>query len=222
MKIGINLVGVSYNNGKSGRYRNYKDASSEFYEFIVNPLIEQGHEIFFYLYSYYNEKSEDILKTYSPIKYSFVDGTLNIKGGGDRLTNGMKTMSAIYINSLEELIKEDLDLIISTRFDIKFHKNPFEEYDYDFNKCNFLWREPEFMDMPIVNDTFIVFPHKMIRSIINGIQFMERTPPKGVNIGMHNIYLSVLNYLNNDEVQWVDDEFKTAITNDLYTLTRHD
>ena len=67
----------------------------------------------------------------------------------------MKLMSATYLNSLMEVVNkgEDLDLVISTRFDINFFKNPFKEYQYDFNKCNFLWREPEYLELPIVNDT---------------------------------------------------------------------
>jgi hypothetical protein len=48
MKIGINLVGVSYNDGiERGRYRNFEDAKDGFFKYVVNPLKEQGHEIFF-------------------------------------------------------------------------------------------------------------------------------------------------------------------------------
>ena len=71
-------------------------------------------------------------------------------------------MTFTTVKSLEELKNQDLDLIISTRFDINFKQNPFEVYDYDFTKCSFLWREPEFIDLPIVNDTFIVFPYHML------------------------------------------------------------
>jgi hypothetical protein len=52
MKIGINLVGVSYNDGNVGRYRNYEDALEGFMNNIVNPLKEEGHEISFYLFTY--------------------------------------------------------------------------------------------------------------------------------------------------------------------------
>ena len=36
MKIGINLVGVSYNDGTVGRYRNYEDAIGGFMYNVVN------------------------------------------------------------------------------------------------------------------------------------------------------------------------------------------
>ena len=50
MKIGINLVGISYNDGSNGsRYRNYEESVSSFFRYIVNPLLEKGHDIKFYL-----------------------------------------------------------------------------------------------------------------------------------------------------------------------------
>ena len=56
MKIGINLVGVSYNNAiEGGRLRDYENSIENFYKNVVNPLKENGHDIKFYLFSYSNE-----------------------------------------------------------------------------------------------------------------------------------------------------------------------
>jgi hypothetical protein len=221
MKIGINLVGVSYNDGTIGRYRNYEDALEGFMTNIVNPLIEEGHEVFCYLFTYDSPKREDILKTYTPVKSTFLDPNYNKMGGGDVLENTMKIISLTYINSLYELKNEDLDLVISTRFDISFNKNPFKEYEYDFNKCNYLWREPEFIHIPIVSDTFIVFPHSMTKNLIDAIIEMETNPPHGVGVAMHNIYIPMCNQVGEDNVKIVCNEFKRSHINDLYTLTRH-
>jgi hypothetical protein len=221
MKIGINLVGVSYNDGMVGRYRNYEDAIDGFMSNVVTPLKEEGHEISFYLFTYDSPKKEDIVKIYNPKKSTFLDPNYNKLGGGDKLENGMKTISATYINSLYELENEDLDLVISTRFDISFNKNPFKEYQYDFNKCNYLWREPEFTNVPIVSDTFIVFPHLMTSNLIDAIIEMETHPPHGVGVAMHNIYIPMCNQVGEDKVKIVCNEFKKSHTNDLYTLTRH-
>ena len=222
MKIGINLVGVSYNDGTIGRYRNYEDAIDGFMTNVVNPLIEDGHEVFSYLFTYDSPKKENILKAYTPVKSTFIDPVYNTMGGGDRLPNGMKAISSNYINSLEQLKGEGLDLVISTRFDINFLKNPFKHYSYDLSKFNFLWREPEFMDLPIVNDTFIVFPYSMLDNVINSINEMEFNPPRGVNVAMHNWYLPMVNQVGKDKVQWVCDDFINAISNDLYKLMRHE
>ncbi len=220
MKIGINLVGVSYNDGIIGRYRNYEDAMDGFMTNVVNPLKEQGHEISFYLFTYESPKREDIIKAYNPKKYTFLDPNYNKMGGGDVLENTMKIISLTYINSLNELVDEDLDLVISTRFDISFLKNPFTEYSYDFSKCNFLWREPEHTNLPIVSDTFIVFPHSMTENLIDAIIEMETNPPFGVGVAMHNIYLPMVNQVGEDKVQWVCDEFTRSDINNLYKLTR--
>ena len=73
MKIGINLVGVSYNDG-NGRYRNYKDALDGFINYIVNPFLSDGHQIKFYIYSYENPKINEILESYKPVeKYYFTN-----------------------------------------------------------------------------------------------------------------------------------------------------
>jgi len=103
MRIGINLVGVSYNDGSIGRYRNYEDALDGFMTNIVNPLKEEGHDIFFYLFTYDSVKKEDILKTYNPVKSTFLDPNYNKMGGGDRIENQMKIISLTYINALNEL-----------------------------------------------------------------------------------------------------------------------
>jgi hypothetical protein len=222
MKIGINLVGVSYNNAlEGGRLRNYEDAIENFNKYIVNPFREQGHEVSFYLYSYENEKQDKIIKDYSPcIKSQFVKPDYNKLGGGDKVHDGYKVMTVSYLNSLEQLKNEDLDLIISTRYDINFFNNPFDVYDYNFSKMNFLWREPEMMDLPIINDTFLVFPYSMLDNVTNSIIEMEDNPPHGINIAMHNWYLPMVNQVGEDKVQWVDDRFRTASENELYKLTR--
>jgi hypothetical protein len=224
MKVGINLVGVSYNNAKEGgRLRNFEDSIDNFFKNVVNPLKDEGHEVKFYLFSYSNEKQNKIIESYSPcIKHTFVEPDFNKFGGGDRMSNGMKIMTVSYLNSLEQLEDEDLDLVISTRYDINFFRSPFSEYNYDFTKCSFLWREPEFMDLPIVNDTFIVFPHNMLHSFRKAVLEMEIEPPKGVNSGMHNLYLPMVNQVGEDNVVWMDEEFKSTTDNTLYKLERND
>jgi hypothetical protein len=223
MKIGINLVGVSYNDGSSGgRYRNYQDSADNFFYNIVEPLKNQGHEISFYLFSYENEKQKEIEETYLPCKKStFLDTAYNTLSSGDKI-NGIKIMSLVYINSLQELLSEHLDLVISTRFDIDFLKNPFTEFDYDFQKFNFLSIEPEYTSLPIVNDTFMVFPHSMVSNLINAIYQMETQPPFGINIAMHNLYIPMADQVGKDNIKIVCDNMYLSKEQILYRLTRHE
>lgn len=220
MKIGINLVGVSYHDGSKYRYRNFEDAIDGFTNYITKPLLEQGHDIKFYTFTYSSEKDTQVLETYNPKKYKFLSPEYNKLGGGDKLQNGIKIISQAYMDSLKELLDEDLDLVISTRFDISFLKNPFIEYEYDFSKCNFLWREPEYTHLPIVSDTFIVFPHHMTKNLIDAIMEMETNPPFGVGIAMHNIYLPMCNQVGSENVKIVCSDFNRSDINNLYKLTR--
>lgn len=222
MKIGINLVGVSYNDGTIGRYRNYEDALDGFMTNVVNPLKEEGHEISFYLFTYDSPKKEDIIKTYNPKKSTFLDPNYNKFGGGDVLENTMKIISLTYINSLNELIEEDLDLVISTRFDISFNINPFKELNYEFDKFNFLFREPVFKTIPLVSDTFYVFPHSMTNDFIEAIIDMENNPTDGINIAMHNMLIPMQNKIGEKNVKYVCDEYYSSLENPFYKLTRHE
>ena len=106
MKIGINLVGVSYNNAiEGGRLRNYEDAIENFYKYIVEPFRKDGHEVSFYLYSYENEKQDKIVNDYNPcIKSQFVKQDYNKLGGGDKVSEGLYT-------SASEVIRDGLRLL---------------------------------------------------------------------------------------------------------------
>jgi hypothetical protein len=229
MKIGLNLTGVSFNDGTNGgRYRNYLDSLNSFTNNVINPLINIGNELSTYIFTYDSIEKDNILKSYPNIKkYTFVSEDYNIFDGGTIVSPQFKIQSVTYINSLQQLIGEDLDIVVSTRFDISFLKNPFEVYQYNFAKCNFLWREPEYHDFPLVNDTFIVFPHNMIETMIDCIVEMETSPPRGLNIGMHNFYIPLVNRVGKDKVQWLDDRFigslndhRTPYANDLYKIIR--
>ena len=223
MKIGINLNGVSYHDGSSYRKRDYSDAIESFKEKIVNYLIDKGHEVKLYLFTYDSIKKDDIIKDYNPTKYTFLpeETNFNKATSGDVLSNGFRMMTLTTINSLNELANEDLDLVISTRFDINFKQNPFELYDYDFTKCSFLWREPEFVDLPIVNDVFIVFPYNMLQNVMESFIEQETNPPHGVNPGNHNLYLPMVKRVGEDNVVWVQEEFgDKGVDNHLYKLER--
>ena len=221
MKIGINLVGVSYNDGTLGRYRDYRDALDAFMKNVVNQLKEEGHDVVYYLFTYDSIEKENILNTYTPVKKStFLDENFNKAGGGDKLSNNIKLISYSYIKSLEELLNEDFDLVISTRYDISFNVNPFKEFQYDFNKCNYLWKEPEFTHVPLVSDTFIVFPHSMTQDLINSIIEMETNPPYGVGIAMHNIYTPMVNQVGEANVKIVCDTNYASHSNPYFKLTR--
>ena len=69
MKIGINLNGVSYHDGSSYRKRDYINAIDNLKERVVNPLIEKGHEVSFYVFTYNTIKSKDVERDSSILNF---------------------------------------------------------------------------------------------------------------------------------------------------------
>jgi hypothetical protein len=128
MKIGINLVGIASDvNARDSM--GYDGMSKERdwqlgKDYILSKVINcwEENDINTYLFSYENYDTNDIVDFYKPKKYKFRP----FEGSHQQLT---------FLQSLENLIDEDLDLIISTRFDINF-KQSLNKYNIDFSKPN--------------------------------------------------------------------------------------
>jgi len=215
MKIGINLSGVSYETHH--RNRNFEESLDSFNKYIVEPLLNDNHNIKFYIYTYETIKTEEVKKSYQPLcKYKFIDEvTQNI------LPNFTEQGHNLY-NGLLDMVDEDLDIVIRARFDQKFNYNPLTYYKWDFNKAVFLWREPLRTDLPLLNDTFFTFPYYMLNDVIQSIYDLEVNPAHGVKYSLHNMYIPLTNRVGTENVMWVDNEFRTKEMNNLYTLTRRD
>ena len=67
------------------------------------------------------------------------------------------------------------------------------------------------MELPIVSDTFYVFPHSMTENFIEAIINMETNPPHGVNVAMHNMYLPMCELVGKENVKWVCDKFYSSL-----------
>lgn len=225
MKIAINLVGVSYT--ELGRTRKYTDSYDSFIEHIVNPLKEQGHDISFYLSTYDSDKKDDIIKTYNPVKSTFLDRNFALLGGGDVVDvegKPMLIMVYTYLNSLLQIKEDnpDIDIIISTRFDMLWKQNPFENFNFDFNKFNFLFRDHIYTENPLACDTFYVFPYNMIDDLISAIVELNDNPYNGVKIGLLNLHHPLKQLIGNENINIVCDDFLRSDYNPIYDLKRKD
>ena len=114
MKAAINLVGVSYST--SGRIRNFNESFESLKKNIENPIREMGYDIDYFLTTYDNDKKEDILKLYNPVKSTFLDSNFNKLGGGDVINSNSKNMLIMvhtYLESLKQLKQHtDIDLVV--------------------------------------------------------------------------------------------------------------
>ena len=222
-KAAINLVGVSYST--SGRVRNFNQSFESLKKNIETPIIDMGYDVDYFLTTYDNEKNQEILDLYNPIDSTFLDSKYSRLGGGDKVNmygKNMLVMVYTYLTSLEQLKKQsNIDLVISTRFDIQFNLNPFNDFNFDLNKFNFLFRDYIYLDHPFVIDTFYVFPFNMIDDLIKAIHEMIDNPYKGVTIGMLNLHnpLSSIIGLENINIACGDTVLR-GDANYIYDLKR--
>jgi len=217
LKIGISIAGVHWEDGSKYRYRNYEDAVNEFNTNIIQSLIDLGHEPYVFLYTYSTPKINQLLNAYT----HFTDAVI-VDENNQWIPSGQSVQAVNIIRGLDTLKGLNLDFIIRARFDQKFLLNPFKEYNWDWNKANFLWREPAHHDLPLLNDTFFGWPAKWTEQIQHTIEDSELRPYNGIRIALHNLYRPLAEKIGEENIKLLDDRYVTKEWNKLYKLTRHE
>lgn len=176
MKIGINFVGIS--SGKmydyNSRSRDWKITRSHIKDNVIdcwNP----PHETIVYLTTYSNysphiswacnqEEIRELIEFYAPQRYQIIQ--FNVKHTTQKLT---------HMNSLRMWLDSDVDMVVSTRFDIEFF-DKISNYDIDFDKVNFLfaegppWGDPAWEAKRYVTDNIFFIPKKYLQAFIDSIE----------------------------------------------------
>lgn len=200
MKIGINLVGIASDvNGKDSM--GYSGTSKERdwqlgKDYILSKVINcwEEHDVKTYLFSYENYDTNDIVEFYKPKKYKFIP----FEGSHQQLT---------FLQSLENLLDEDLDIIISTRFDINFKQN-LSKYNIDFDKSNFLFRESDGW-WPIHKftcDNLFVIPKKHLTSWIQSVKNLRENPPRP-NPDLHGLCKYLIELIGEENINFLVDGY---------------
>jgi hypothetical protein len=198
MNIGINLAGIS--SGK--RSRNWNNTSQSIKDNIIDCW--DSHTVNTYVTTYDHSTIPQLLEYYKPKKYNI----LNIEGSDQRLT---------YKSSLEMLQDQDLDFIISTRFDIEFFKSA-SSIGMDFNKFNILFPEI-YENSTFVCDTFFSLPKKYLHPFIESVQYMYDNPARANCTDMHAISTVISDKIDGN-IHIVSNEPELSNTNSFYTLHR--
>lgn len=216
MKVGIALTGISYNDqivpGTNwGRKRDWREAYYSMQDNIISFLDYTNAQYSYYLYSYDNPQKDEIMKAYLPKKATWLpsyEGT---------------TMATTFLDGLCQLLKEDLDMIIATRFDIVFLENIMTRSTWDYNKFNFLFWEQGWRQYKFTTDTFYMFPAKYLDRVIYSLADMIKNSPPPKNIGMHNLYTPLAIRIGKENINIVcGEEEHLSHTNTLFTLTREE
>lgn len=217
LKIGISIAGVHWDDGSKYRYRDYRDAVDEFNQNIIGSLFDLGHKPYVFLYTYRTSKIEELRKAYNCFTHTVI-----VDEDCQQIPAGQSAQAINIIRGLEGVKGLDLDFIIRARFDQKFLLNPFREYDWDWNKANFLWREPEYHHLPLLNDTFFGWPAGWTGQIQAAIEDSELRPYGGIRVALHNLYRPLAEKIGEENIRVLDERWVTKEWNKLYKLTRHE
>ena len=203
MKIGINLVGVY--NGE--RNRDFNKAKNSILTNVIRCWEDQ-HTVEVYLTTYSADQDQDLLDFYSPKKYQFIE----YQGAYRNQT---------YRKSLEFLENEELDFIISTRFDIDFVE-PLSNLNIDFDRMNFLFREgvKEWEDEKLVCDNLFCFPTKYRKDLIESL--LESHLDGHTFTHAHRVYSYILPKIGSDNIHFISGFNEYSHKNKYYNLLRHD
>ena len=203
MKIGLNLVGKSY---VPNERRDWTVSIDNIKKSIIDVYTPE-HSVSVYMCTYETETTNQLIEQYKPVKTTLLD----VSNSEQRLT---------YIKSLKELLNEDVDIIISTRFDIFFYK-PFSELNIDFTKVNFLFREKGWWDShKFTTDNIFIIPKQFLPQFIESIQDAYDKPVRGCS-DLHPVYSFLLPKIGEENIHIISNEHYLSNTNAYYTLTRH-
>jgi hypothetical protein len=198
MKIGINICGVAKDYTGENRRIDWIYCFYRIKQNIIDCWKENGHEVKVYITTYdFGGEVELLLKEYAPFKYQILkyEEIYPIYEGGSRL----------YIQKLShELLKdEDLDIIVDTRFEVIFYK-PITEYNIDFNKINFLFKELYTKDL--VADIIFIYPKNMLEDLIEFFEDKIKIYKHGGDRSMHDFHKRMIAKRGEDSVHLMTDE----------------
>lgn len=202
MNIGISLVGVSYEDGyRNGNYRkvDFSNCSDNIIKNLIKPLKKENN-VFVYLTTYPHPFLNNMCEIYQPKKNQILEYTNS-------------RMQTTYEKSMKQIFNEDLDFIISTRFDIQFQKS-IDEIEIDYTKMNVLFREKGYRHKNYTCDNFYAFPKTMLpiftKSIIETL-YID-------NNGLHYLFNHFSSKVDEKETKIVDKKEWVGRNNPYYYL----
>jgi hypothetical protein len=210
MKIGISIVGISHLDeekansrdrvGRIGRVRKFDCCPPNINTNLIEPF-KKEHDVSVYLTTYPHEYMDKLLEMYQPTKYFLKDF-------------GSSFMQQTYSESLLQLIDEDLDFIISTRFDILFSKN-MKELPYNFEKMNVLFKEKGCNHLNYTCDNFYAFPKKYIQIFSQSIGELFHS---GERNGLHGTIHQLSKHISYDNINIINPIDQLGHGNEYYYL----
>jgi len=199
LKLAIALIGLSYTEVNQ-QVRDWSQTKDNIKSNLINAF--QGSDV--YVTTYNQPHLNELIEFYQPKKHLIVP----YEGSHQRTT---------YIEGLKLLLDEDVDFIISTRFDIHFNELV-PSYNFQFDKVNFLFKdiEPGWTNQGHVGDCMHGIPKKYLSTFIDVVQNEHN---HGGNF-MHSIYRPIVNSIGQENTNFLIDGHHMSHENSVYKLFR--
>jgi len=145
MRACICLRGLHYSNDDISVYNDnkirtdYRDSLDNYREYIINPLISQGNLIDILLFTYESPILEHLIKDYSPLSIKILPMSERYI---DTSWNRQILFHKYSVDTIKKIQYEmgySYDLIINTRFDLKFNTR-ITDMNIDYSKFNIAFR----------------------------------------------------------------------------------
>ena len=205
MKLGIVLSGASYGQkiGNNQFDRDWNLSKDNIKSNLIDCFPNDDVSVYFATYAD-QTNSQELIKFYNPRKAFF----LPFEGSHQRTT---------YKVGLQLPLEDDLDFIISTRFDIKF-KDKVSSYNFDYNKVNFLFRdmEPHWSNTKYVGDCLHGIPGRFMKHFTSALE-MEHQSNAWF---MHGLYNRLLPIIGDNNMHFLFDGNHNSNENQFYELVR--
>lgn len=198
MKIGISFVGISHGIG-----RDCQHCFSNTNQFLIEPF-KDDNDVKTFVSTYKSDIEDFILTSYKPTSYQFLD-----------FSNSHQTL--MYAKSLEQMRGQDLDFVISTRFDIHF-KQIIKDINLDYNKFNALFREKAWWDMPwrFTTDNFFAFPYNMLEDFIIVLNGLYTNPSRPGQTDLHQAFFRMQDKVGADKTHIVSPDIEELSNHNSY------
>jgi hypothetical protein len=191
MKVGIILRGMTTGKALNGP-RNWTITKDNLKENLIDSFREK-YDVNVYITTYENSPINDVVDFYKPKRVRL----LPLQGSNQRLT---------IIQSCLDIVDEDIDFVIVTRFDIELFQK-FGDLNFDYNKFNFVYKEiePNWTNLRYVSDVLFGFPKKYLLDFIHAIEMEESNPSRQYN-DLHNMYNLMCYLIDEENIHFLHDK----------------
>ena len=205
MKIGIVLTGIA--NGKvddtSGLNipRDFKNCFNNIQDKLITPYIE-NHDTKLYLTTYDKFNANEVIEAYKPFKHQLIS-----------YVNSAEITT--YIKSMEMLLDQDVDFIITTRFDILFRSKVID-WDIKYDKLNVAFKEgnfkvPECLPKHFTDCSIYFFPKKYLKSFIIALkQTWNFHPQPWIRKNMHPVTYNFSKVMGRNAVHFLSNKYQIS------------